>query len=96
MTPTPGRSPRPGSACRPAPACRRPGGWSSRCRAGSTARAAASAPADLFTRADAALYAAKAAGRGTLRVVLSWAVVLALLTYGVVMTLSTALKLFTG
>lgn len=36
------------------------------------------------------------AGRGTLRVVLSWAVVLALLTYGVVMTLSTALKLFTG
>ncbi|WP_082512816.1 GGDEF domain-containing protein [Methylobacterium sp. Leaf125] len=31
------------------------------------ARAAASAPADLFIRADAALYAAKAAGRGTLR-----------------------------
>ena len=38
----------------------------------------------------------KVAGRGTLRVVLSWAVVMALLTYGVVMTLSTALKLFTG
>ncbi|WP_244472714.1 sensor domain-containing diguanylate cyclase [Methylobacterium sp. Leaf89] len=34
------------------------------------ARVAASAPADLFTRADAALYAAKAAGRGTLRMAL--------------------------
>lgn len=48
--------------------------------------------------ADEAVGAAtgKVAGRGTTRVVLSWAVVLAMLTYGVLMTLSTALKLFTG